>query len=179
MRWQDRQAALLGKLMLLKGLTDQGYPAGVLDRIKHSSYGRPYIEGAPDFNISHSGEYIFCAIAERGRVGVDVEKVTPIDIHDFRRFMSDEEWAGIDTSTDRLRCFYDTWTLKESVIKADGRGLSAPFTRIHFAHNKAVLDDSIWYVARLVSNSSVSAFLAYDHENEIVMQEIEIQEWVR
>jgi len=51
-----------------------------------SSFGKPTVPGGPSFNIGHSGNEILVAFADRGRVGVDVEAVRPLDdLHGLAR----------------------------------------------------------------------------------------------
>ncbi len=102
------------------------------------SFGRPYADGFPPFSLSHSGD--LCVLAVNGGeagaspVGVDTEQLVPRDPHRLRRLLLPEEqvWADSVRAADPsgqegmvfLRAFYTLWTLKESVIKACGRGLS-------------------------------------------------------
>ncbi len=85
----------------------------------------------PQFNVSHSGGMVLIALSRTGSVGVDVEYMDPtvetIDVaraafhpDDLRRIES----AG--TAHETLLAFYDCWTRREAVAKADGRGLTLP-----------------------------------------------------
>ncbi len=95
-----------------------------------SEYGKPTLEGDENFhfNISHSGEWVVCAF-DQVQIGIDVECVRPIEFSIADRFFSKRECKDLmskPNEAERLRYFYDLWTLKESYIKADGRGLSIP-----------------------------------------------------
>ncbi|MDQ2087638.1 4'-phosphopantetheinyl transferase superfamily protein [Herbivorax sp. ANBcel31] len=98
-------------------------------------YGKPYLKGVDDFhfNISHSGKWVVCAISDRP-VGVDVEKIKHLDIKIADRFFSKKEIDDLYRleESERLQYFFDLWTLKESYIKADGRGLYIPLSSISF-----------------------------------------------
>lgn len=92
--------------------------------------GRPYLSGFEevfDFNLSHSGEWVVCA-AGQPEIGVDIERIQPIDLELARRCFSAVEyrrWLGYPASQ-RLTRFYELWTLKESYLKAMGKGLAIP-----------------------------------------------------
>lgn len=96
-------------------------------KFTYNLYGKPYIEGLNlFFNISHSFQWIVCAIHE-APVGIDIEMIRPIDLHIImKNIFSDIEYADLlkKGEADQLLYFYDLWTLKESYIKAIGKGLS-------------------------------------------------------
>ena len=92
--------------------------------------GKPYLWDAPlalDFNVSHSGEWLVCAVTAGIPVGVDVEEAVPTrDVMTLaRRFFREEEVAALAERSAAEQCerFYDLWTLKESAVKARGEQL--------------------------------------------------------
>jgi 4'-phosphopantetheinyl transferase len=98
--------------------------------------GKPEISGdKPDtslrFNLSHSGDDMLCAIADR-KVGVDVEKIKNSDDMDriaFHFFSSDESRMYSEMPhTERTEFFFRTWVRKEAFVKATGGGLSRDTT---------------------------------------------------
>ncbi|WP_307893315.1 4'-phosphopantetheinyl transferase family protein [Bacillus swezeyi] len=92
-------------------------------------YGKPSVAGLPDFhfNISHSGKWIVCG-AGSTPIGVDVEKIKPINFAIAERFFSPSEHRDLmeKKEAERLSYFYHLWTMKESFIKQAGKGLSLP-----------------------------------------------------
>src|ERR1700722_12126200 len=105
-RWQDAHACLLGKLLLQKGLEKFGYAGLSLEDLLYTPYNRPYLpapslptpfSGKIDFNISHSGELVVCAISDDSQVGIDVERVDEIALADFRNIWTDKEWRDIQS----------------------------------------------------------------------------------
>ena len=143
-RWQDQTACLLGKRLLLSALVEHGCSEDCLGGLQFNQYGRPYIDWPGDFNLSHSGEIAVCAISKGSRLGIDVEFNRPIDLKDFRQYMSPFEWDNINHAPEPLTRFYDYWTAKESVIKADGRGLSAPLDEAKVQQSQAALSGTTW-----------------------------------
>lgn len=99
-------------------------------RLKFSrgEYGKPYLTaGGLEFNLSHSGDRVAISVARSG-VGVDLEevKVQPIDVGLVSECFTESEQHWLERCTDDpYRGFFRLWTLKEAVLKADGRGLGA------------------------------------------------------
>src|ERR1044072_4992363 len=126
LRWQDRHAHLFGKMLLGEALQKFGLDSTCLHTLQYNEYDRPYIPGDIDFNISHAGEYVLCAIGRNVRLGIDIEKIHAVDFSDFENVMTDEQWKIIKNNDNPLKTFFSYWAIKESVIKADSRGLSIP-----------------------------------------------------
>ncbi|GGI99970.1 4'-phosphopantetheinyl transferase [Paenibacillus hunanensis] len=128
-RQQDAQRSLLGELLVTHVLKERyGLPANTLTFSK-TSYGKPYLSEHTDihFNLSHAGDWVICADG-KAPVGVDIEKIRPIDFAIAERFFTASEYKllmSVDEQ-ERLQLFYTLWTLKESYIKFVGKGLSIP-----------------------------------------------------
>jgi 4'-phosphopantetheinyl transferase len=125
---QSRLQALVGRGVLRELLSGfLGVPArDVVLRV--GSHGKPEADGI-SFNVAHSGEMVLIAIAASGAVGVDVEQMnttTPVlEIAD--RYFALKEVAEIShgrTDEEQRAAFFKLWARKESILKADGRGLS-------------------------------------------------------
>ena len=169
-RWQDAHACLLGKLLLIEGLQRFGLDgASLIHQLQYTDFGRPYLPAPVDFNISHSGEYVLCALSNRCRVGVDIEKVQPINLSDFRGQMTEAEWATVTGAANPLRAFYYYWTRKEAAIKAHGHGLSLPLKEVVIGEGEVMMEGRGWplyevrlaqeYVCHLVADGQVEVRL--------------------
>lgn len=129
LRIEDKQRCLLGDILTRYAICRCLEVKNEQLIFQYSEYGKPFLAepGGIDFNVSHSGDWVVCAISDNP-VGIDVETIKPIDFSIARRFFSKNEYYSL-MSTDehmRLRYFYMLWTLKESYIKAIGKGLSIP-----------------------------------------------------
>ena len=83
-RLKDQQASLLGKLLLHKLLVEMRGSEIDLSELTYSTKGKPLLEGADvSFNISHSGDYVVCAVADQQEIGVDIEKIEEVDVNKF------------------------------------------------------------------------------------------------
>ncbi len=120
--WESAQASLLGKVLLQYGFQKLNLSYSLHD-IQIGAKDRPFINDEIDFNISHSGEYIIVAIVANAKVGVDIEKQRKLNVNLFRKYFDDNEWNEIQSSAITLQTFLDLWTIKESAIKCDGRGV--------------------------------------------------------
>jgi 4'-phosphopantetheinyl transferase len=170
-RWQDAQALLIGKLLLKIGLKEYGAQELLIEDIQYNAFHRPYIKTDIDFNISHAGEYVVCVLSKECRVGIDIEQIHEVNIEHFVDCFTSHELEKLSRSSEFLRDFFVTWTIKEAVIKADGRGLQIPLNQIS-ASQQVALGDTCWYVIQLEIAGGYVAHLA---TNKIVEAPIKIQ----
>ena len=98
-------------------------------RIDRGEKGKPFIVGVENvfFNISHSGDYVVCAVSDR-EIGIDIEKRAKARMEVAGRFFHGEEVAQLkmleEDKHDQL--FFNYWSVKESFLKYIGTGLARP-----------------------------------------------------
>jgi 4'-phosphopantetheinyl transferase len=158
-RPRDREAYLLGRLTLLELLRERGLAADSLARLDYGERGKPLLAGA-EFNISHSGSFVLCAVSDDGPVGVDIERVRPLDVDELATFFSAAQWRTIVAAADPHRQFFTLWTQLESVLKADGGGLGIAASEIVLERLGARLDGVLWHLHPLAVHPSYAAHLA-------------------
>ena len=158
--WEDQHRHLFGILLLRKGLNDHGYGPGVLNKLKKGPYGKPYLGKGIDFNISHSGKFIVCAIGKYVKLGVDIEEEKDVDFSDFSFVMNDSEWDSIYQSESPRAKFFEFWTLKESVLKAEGQGLSGDLQQFSIESQKVKYHGNYWHLSRLCHFKNMACCLA-------------------
>jgi 4'-phosphopantetheinyl transferase len=166
-RWEDAHASLFSYLLLSEALKENENDFNI-DQVKHTTFGRPYINENIDFNITHSGNYVLCATSRKGKIGIDIEQIKPLDISDFGNFMTQEEWNQIHGNPDPLNAFYTLWSCKEAVMKADGRGMNIPLKEILIEGNKAQLENKTWYLNSFQFDPGYSLCLASENENPAI-----------
>lgn len=144
--WKDRQFSLLGKL-LLNTIIQDSFKGKTLSDIKFSKYNKPYLEEAFSFNISHSGDFIlFAYMFDNESLGVDIEIIdSTIELKIFDSVLRTDEKKEINESLTPIHDFYKIWTIKEAVIKADGRGLNIPLEEIIINTNFVKIGEKLWY----------------------------------
>ena len=107
----------------------------------NNAYGRPAIANpgmAPGlvFNLSHTSDLIVVGVTRGLELGVDTEPMTaraaPLEQAGY--FFSASESAALRALPLAMQPtrFFQYWTLKESYIKARGKGLSIPLTDFGF-----------------------------------------------
>lgn len=91
--------------------------------IAYGPFGKPYLRDYPNihFNISHSGQYVACAVADRP-VGIDVQVIGTYRPEVAVRVCSRDELAGIEVSDNPASEFTKLWTRKEAYLKMLGCG---------------------------------------------------------
>ena len=135
---QHRQEYLVTRALVRTVLSSYVPRAPEAWRFVRTEHGRPLIAGAASdpetrwlsFNLSNTTGLIACAVARERELGVDVEWLDrrghALEVAD--RFFSAPELAELRSrpAERQLDRFFDYWTLKESYIKALGKGLSLP-----------------------------------------------------
>lgn len=102
-------------------------------------HGKPYIAKPSTrlfFNLSHTTEWVACAIASFPVIGIDIERCGR-DVAVLRlakRFFSRQEYRDLQNFSGEAQKnrFFDYWTLKESYIKARGEGISLGLDKFSF-----------------------------------------------
>ena len=124
---EDAKRTLYGELLIRYLACDRLKIANNGLVIDCNEFGKLFLREYPSFhfNISHSGDWVACAISEK-EVGIDIEKIKSIDLDIAKRFFSDTEYKMLMSQPEdfKINYFYGIWTLKESYIKCIGKGLS-------------------------------------------------------
>jgi 4'-phosphopantetheinyl transferase len=160
-RWQDAHLSLFGKLLLEYGLMNYAYGNQKLANVLIDKYDRPYFEGGPFFNISHSSSYVVCVIDNKFPVGIDIEKSSNIDVSEYKDQWTNQEFVSVTESCNSIRQFYVYWTRKEAILKADGRGLSVPLNEINVFDHEAIVNDKIWHLREVDIDAEYVCHVAY------------------
>jgi len=139
---EDKKRSLISELLIRKAAYEKlGIP---LDSLKtcFNPYGKPYIDNVRHFkfNVSHSGDYV-ALVTSKHKVGIDIEKIKEFDIAIAERFFTHNEYEYIISfklENEKNDAFYKLWTLKESYVKAVGKGLKIPLNSFEFMINKDI-----------------------------------------
>ena len=132
---------LMGEVIARKAISKRAGLQNHTLEFSLNQYGKPLLLNTPNlhFNISHSGNLVVCALDNKP-VGVDVEIHKSVNSeaafsrceHSFlkiaRRFFRHDENEFIVADMGRsIERFYEIWTMKESYVKWEGRGMSTSF----------------------------------------------------
>lgn len=160
--WEDAERSLAGKILLLKGLQSIGRNEYTLDDLKYTEFQKPYFDDAISFNITHSGEYVICAISEANKVGVDVEVIKKIPMEDFTDLFANQEWEEVIHANDKLHAFYTLWTKKEAFLKAVGCGLNQPLNEVVIENNSITWESQHWFLHEIILDQQHIAYICSD-----------------
>lgn len=130
----DKKRSVCGFMLAVKALAEyMNVPENEIV-ISYDKNGKPYCKNSPLFiSIAHSGDLAVCAVSEKN-IGVDIEKIRPLNMQSVRRFASEKEleyiFGCIPTKTDYestdsrvLERFFEVWTKKEAYGKMLGVGI--------------------------------------------------------
>lgn len=171
LRWQDKHSHLFGKLLLIEALKLHRIEWNVWDYIKYNEFQRPLLTLADyDFNISHSGGFVVCALGKDIRLGIDIEENKTVNINNFRSMLTTKQWHEINCSENPSLEFYKYWTIKESVIKADGRGFAIPLERLELINDMVEFENKKWFTHQLKLGKGYSAAIATSRKTSFKIQ---------
>lgn len=113
----------------------------------YSDKGKPRANLPLYFNVSHSGEWVLCAVSETP-VGADIEQIKPFRAGMVGRYFTDAEaayiWDGKPVpgnspvpegnviDPDVCARFYRVWTAKEAYVKMTGTGISTDLSAVKY-----------------------------------------------
>lgn len=127
---KDKRLSVGAGILLRHGLMK----LGITDfRLGYGRNEKPFVIGRSDifFNISHSGSFAVCAFSDKP-VGVDIEEHHKFDDEFMRAVFTESETAHLSSfSEDRDIACTDLWTVKESLMKHSGTGLSLEPKEVH------------------------------------------------
>jgi len=160
----DRQNALFGKLMLRHFFNQHGEHGDPLLKLRLGPYRKPFIEDAGfSFNISHSGNVAVCAFYAEAPIGIDIEKVSDIDVREFAEHFDPDD-VNLMQKPGQLRFFYQRWTQKEAVLKGHGTGLLTPLIQVNTSGTVATIEDEKWFLQEISINEDYVCHVAVPHE---------------
>jgi len=161
-RIEDRNRKILGLWLLEELLAMMAPDVHVGEDLLYLETGKPYLRKMRDldFSISHSGGYAIVAGTLGSRVGIDLEEHREINPLEFERVFPPGVLDRILSSGDARRAFFSFWTIGESVLKAEGKGLAASMREIDFVGDYAFLQGRKWWVTELSIDANYSCHLA-------------------
>ncbi len=128
----DRKRSVAGEMLARKLLSEYCRISEEQIVFKTGEHGKPYAVGCAEFNISHSGNMVVCAVADNP-VGIDVEMIKPINPGIVRKLCTESDNRYIygknspnetdEFSDEQLYRFYEVWTAKEAYFKCIGTGI--------------------------------------------------------
>lgn len=127
---EDQKRSALAWLLLAYGLRKE-YGMEAVPKFRKAASGKPFFPEAhmPFFNLSHSGNFVGCAVHDQ-EIGLDIQEITEPRDSLIRRVCTQDELASLKSSQD----FCQIWTMKESAVKLTGEGITGNFRDILTLH---------------------------------------------
>ena len=158
----------------------------------HNEYGKPFLKNSNIyFNMSHSHNMVSYIVALNYRVGIDIElHDSKLDVQELASLvltLRESKYLSSLNSQEKLKFFYHLWTKKESLIKANGQGLSYPINTIEtitlstgrtvlLTNEKDALQQE-WYYYELETPQNYYGAIAIENRiDEIVYLEMNTQQ---
>ncbi len=161
-RLADKKRSVAGEMLARRAIAEWCGVSAESICFGRKGHGKPFaIDLSVDFNISHSGNTVVCAVSDTS-VGIDVEEIRPIDLsiaehicteedleYLFGRNLADNDIAKVNDQN-LLIHLLKIWTAKEAYFKCLGTGItdlkniSYTFIRkepqfLQFIQNQAVI----------------------------------------
>ncbi len=137
---EDKKRTVAGEMLARKMISEYCGVSPEAIAFEVAENGKPYAKGLNvHFNISHSGDFVVCAV-DNNPVGIDIEKVRPIDYFVIKRVCSEQELNEINQLLDNksetisnptvLQKFFEIWTKKEATYKIGAANCSVIYDNL-------------------------------------------------
>ena len=121
-RYADDAVRSLGSAVLLKEVLN------IEEKdLSYTKNGKPFVENSKfQFNLSHSGKYCVLSVFDL-EIGVDIEFWKDINHNSIKSILTPAEYSFAENNPNK---FFDIWTMKESLSKLFGLGLSIGIAKL-------------------------------------------------
>ena len=165
---KDAERSLMGNIMLVRLLAYAGLTAYSLNQVRYTEYNKPYFDDFISYNISHSGDYVVCALSKIHEVGIDIEEIKGIAMDDFNGLFAGIEWNEVLKSENKLHAFYTLWTKKEAFLKAIGCGLNQPLNEVVIENNTIIWKNKQWFLHEIILDKHHLAWLCCNNSSPVL-----------
>ncbi len=153
----DKKRSILGELLFIELLKELKIDYNSIQIYKNKN-GKPYIENKNIyFNISHSNDYVVCAISNN-EIGIDIEKIRTINPNVIKQFATVNEIEYIKKQDSYFKKCFEIFTLKESYFKCLGTNLNY-IKKVEFKISENLIR---------CSDKNISCQLIYDINDYII-----------
>lgn len=158
-----RVETLAGLWLLSMALQRAGWHQIRMADLAIDAHKRPYFAQGPAFSISHTTDWVACALIEPGdaahQVGLDLEWRRAMPIKRMLRLSQAAEHAAISAQPMR---FFDYWCAREATVKASGRVGLKRIRQVRLAGASAELQNQTWQLLRPAIAPQLAVCLACD-----------------
>lgn len=132
----DKKRTVAGEMLARKAIAEWCSTSAEEITFSKNENGKPFAEELDvEFNISHSGNIVVCAVDDKP-IGIDVEQIRPVklkiakriytkdELHYLFGFDPSDEDFSISPDDEMLLRFFELWTAKEAKLKYTGTGIT-------------------------------------------------------
>ena len=147
---KDQQLRIMGKLLLAQ-LIEEFFPLKnySLKNLTYDPLNKPYLIDGFYFSVAHADGMVVVTATLQGRVGIDIEKIKPIEVMLLREYFTDSEWQWLGARKFATPYFYFLWTRKEALLKADGKGVYENFKLIDVLNDELIYNAAQYYLREI------------------------------
>ena len=157
--------SLVGLELLKYALKENGFSDDKIEDIEYNTNGKPFIQNAFYFNLSHSNNIIVLA-CYNSEIGIDIEQIREVDSTKLSAFLSEKEIHEIRQSNKPNLLFADIWTKKEAFVKAIGKGIAkTPFAKIQISENTISYLDKKYFCTKISIQNNMSSHFCVEQKN--------------
>lgn len=142
--WQDRQARILSKLLVIKQLKIFNIDLNLTD-LKKDAFNKPYFNEKFYFSVAHSHQIVICIASNESNVGIDIELISELKRDYPVELFSENECAYLSASDNVMYHFYKLFTRKEALSKLSGKGILFDFKNYDVIRDNINLDGQPFY----------------------------------
>lgn len=133
----DQQRSLMGQLMVRMFYAEKHKSHWTDFEFEYNEQDKPSLKNYSSefFNISHSGDWVIAVFSDQ-ETGCDIEMAKGDRRKIAERFFTPQEITDLENQSDeegRIKYFYQLWSLKESYMKAIGKGISMSLSSFSFS----------------------------------------------
>jgi 4'-phosphopantetheinyl transferase len=148
---EDRVVRIAGWMLLRHLLTiGFGFSGDPLGNISRNAAHKPVLTPEIDFSVSHSGCLAICAVTDKGKVGVDIEKMQNPDVADYTEYLQPAEYNTICAAESPSEALLQVWARKEALLKASGTGVLYPMIKIDQQPEHVLLEADTYFLQNIV-----------------------------
>jgi 4'-phosphopantetheinyl transferase len=158
----DLCLSLYGKLMLIQSFRDFNLPFTDLASMVLSEFRKPVLPATPPlhFSISHCRTSIVVAVSNEYEIGIDIEKIEPIDLSLYQHVFHPGIFERIENSENSSTDFYRYWTCYEAALKAHGKGFLIDLKGVCLLNKTVIVENTCWYTQTVELHKDYICFLA-------------------
>ena len=148
---------------------------------RYGEKGKPCLaSGDARFSISHSGGCVLCCISDK-EIGCDIERVKEYNPKVAARFFTEKENLILEGSDCPSALFTKLWTLKESILKRDGTGISGGLGSYCFAdyvHSSEFSAYGSYFYSVSYGEYMISVCSEYPSQELLTVTEGDIEQYI-